>query len=128
MKEMQDSIHPPDWIRIAEKDLQRVKKMLELNDPEASGFFMQQSLEKYLKAFLLHHGWKLKKIHNLYTLLDDAIKHRPTLEKYRGLCERVSGYYFSERYPALIDSELTCEDIEKDINEAEKFINELKME
>ena len=128
MKNSQDSVYPSDWHKIAEKDMQRVKTMLELDDPEAAGFFMQQSLEKYLKAFLLQHRWKLKKLHNLYTLLDTAVVYKPSLEKYRTLCERVSGYYISERYPALVNTELTCEDIEKNIYEAEKFINELTME
>ncbi len=34
----------------------------------------------------------------------------------------VSGYYFTERYPELIESGVTCEDIEKDMKEAEEFI------
>ncbi len=44
------------------------------------------------------------------------------MEKFYDLCERVSGYYFVERYPPLAPSELTSEDIERDIEEAEEFI------
>jgi len=40
MKNSQDSVYPSDWHKIAEKDMQRVKTMLELDDPEAAGFFM----------------------------------------------------------------------------------------
>lgn len=83
-----------------------MKIMLEDEDAGGAGYFLQQSLEKYLKAFLLQKGWSLKKIHTLYTLLDDAVKYNPELEVFRGLCERVSGYYFTERYPSLTEEEL----------------------
>lgn len=48
---LEDSTHPQDWLRIAEKDLARVQVMLDADDPEAAGFYLQQSLEKYLKRF-----------------------------------------------------------------------------
>lgn len=117
-----DSLYPPDWIRVAKKDWQRMKRMFEDEDAEATGYFLQQSLEKYLKAFLLQRGWKLKKIHTLYTLLDEVVKYAPELEVFRGLCERTSGYYLTERYPSLIEEKLSCQEIQKDIQEAEKFI------
>lgn len=95
MRKKENSIYPPDWMKIAKKDWDRMKRMLEDGDAEAAGYFLQQTLEKHLKAFLLKHGWKLKKIHALYTLLDDALKYNASLESFRGLCERVSGYYFA---------------------------------
>ncbi len=58
---MKDSICPADWIKIARKDWRRMKIMLEEGDIEAASYFLQQSLEKYIKAFLLQRGWKLKK-------------------------------------------------------------------
>lgn len=91
------------------------------------GIFSNSPKEKYLKAFLLQHGWKLQKIHALYTLLDEAVKYNPDLESYRDLCERVSGYYFTDRYPALVDTGLTCEDIEKDLEKAKRFIQALSV-
>ena len=113
---------PSDWMIIARKDWNRIFHMLDYDDVEASGVFLQQSLEKYLKAFLLQHGWKLRKIHELDALLDDAVRYNPELENYRDLCERVSGYYLAERYPPLGDFGLRSEDIEKDLNEARKFV------
>jgi len=125
MKKKKNSLYPPDWIKMARKDWQRLNIMLREGDAEGAGYFLQQSLEKYLKAFLLQQGWALKKIHNLYTLLEDAVKYQPVLESFRELCEHVSGYYLTERYPELTPSELTCEDIKKDLKEAEKFIRML---
>ncbi len=70
---------PSDWLRIALKDWNRTRRMLDDQDAEAAGFFLQQSLERFLKAFLLGQGWKLRKIHELDALLDDAVKLKPDL-------------------------------------------------
>lgn len=71
----EESNYPVDWIRIAEKDFNRVRRFLDPNqcDPELAGFCLQQALEKFLKAYLLVRGWKLRRIHNLDTIIDDAI-------------------------------------------------------
>jgi len=116
------SLLPEDWKKVARKDWERIKRNLRDDDAEAAGLYLQQSLEKYLKAFLLQHGWKLRKIHALHDLLSDAVFYSPSLESFRKLCEGVSGYYFADRYPPLIPSELTCQDVEKDMQDAEKFV------
>ena len=125
MTEAKGSIYPDDWINVAKKDWHRMAVLLEDGDPDGAAFFLQQSLEKYLKAFLLGKGWKLRKIHELDTLLDFATEFDAGLEEFRELCERVSGYYYTERYPMVVPSELMTEDIEKDRVEAEKFIHGL---
>ncbi len=114
-----------EWLHIARKDWRRIERNLRARDPEAAAFFLQQSLEKYLKAFLLRQNWNLRKIHDLDALLDEASKSNPDLEEFRDLCERVSGYYLSERYPPLGPSDLSSEDIRKDLNEAQKFVKKM---
>lgn len=125
MKENKDSLIPEDWKKIARKDWKRIKRNLGEDDADAAGYYLQQSLEKYLKAFLLQYGWKLKKIHALHDLLSDAAVYNLSLESFRQLCERVSGYYFVDRYPPLVPSELSCTDVKKDLEEADKFIKTL---
>ncbi len=111
-----------EWLSIARKDWTRIRLMLENDDVDAAALFLQQSVEKYLKAFLLEHGWKLRKIHELDALLDDAAKYKSQLENFRGLCERISGYYFAERYPPLGELDLRSEDVKKALSEAKKFV------
>lgn len=123
MKKYEDSLVPEDWKKVASKDWDRVKRNLRDNDAEAAGFYLQQCLEKYLKAFLLQHGWKLRKIHELHYLLSEAVVYNQSLESFRKLCERVSGYYIADRYPFLISSELSCEDIKNHLAEAQRFIH-----
>ena len=122
MKKDKKIVNIEEWIGIARKDWKRMKRSLRAVDAEAAGFFLQQSLEKYLKAFILKHGWNLRKIHELDTLLDDAAKCNSTLENFRDLCERVSGYYFADRYPPLSLLDLACEDVKKDLKDVRKFI------
>ncbi len=111
-----------DWLKIARKDWRRVQRNLRDRDVEASAFFLQQSLEKFLKAFLLNRKWKLRRVHELDALLDEAVKHQPNLESFRDLCERVSGYYFAERYPPLGTLDLTSRDVKRDLDEARDFV------
>ncbi|MBI2934448.1 MAG: HEPN domain-containing protein [Chloroflexi bacterium] len=124
MNEKEQS-QPQDWRRVAEKDFERAARNLKDDDPEAAGYFLQQSLEKHLKAFLLERGWRLKKTHALHDLLTDAAKYHPSIEEFRSLCERVSGYYLVQRYPPLVSSGLSSEDVRKDIEEAKRFIKAL---
>jgi HEPN domain-containing protein len=122
MKPFKNSQVPEDWKEIARMDWQRVKRNLRDEDAPAAGFYLQQCLEKFLKAFLLTQGWQLKKIHKLDTLLDEAINYRSDLQDFYDLCERVSGYYLADRYPPFGDLGLTCADIEGSLGEAKRFI------
>ncbi len=103
--------YPAEWLRIAEKDWRRVKQLLEDHDPELAGFCLQQSVEKFLKAFLLSHGWQLRKIHDLNALLDDAVIYEQNLENFRDACQTITAFYMAERYPFVIDYGLTEDDI-----------------
>lgn len=98
---MQDkeSHQQKDWYAKARKDFKRVRARLEDGDYEDAAFHLQQALEKYLKGYLLSTGWKLVRVHDLEFLLDEAVKSFPELERFRGICQEVTGYYLVERYP-----------------------------
>ena len=82
-------------------------------------------MEKYLKAFLLAHGWKLKKVHTLQSLLDEAAMFASTLAALRLLCGRVSGFYIRDRYPSVGAEGLQTEDIRREFAEARMLIKTL---
>ena len=125
MKNENGSSISDDWRKIAAKDWDRIKRNLEDRDAEAAGYFLQQALEKYLKAFLIQKGWQLRKIHILHDLLVDVLKYRSDLETFRQLCERVSAYYLADRYPPLTPSELTCGEVERDMQEGRELIQSI---
>lgn len=122
----EESLYPADWVRIAEKDLVRVDRLLDEHDPELAGFCLQQAVEKFFKAFLLSKGWRLRRIHNLDALLDDAITYDASLEKFRSVCQKISAFYFLERYPFLVETGITEEDIRASLDEAKELVENLR--
>lgn len=121
-----DSLYPQDWFRLAAKDFKRAEHLLNLDDPEGAGYHLQQAVEKYLKGFLLSKGWKLKRIHDLEVLLNDALKYEKTLEKSRSLCQKITGYYVIDRYPLPSAPTLTREEVQESLVKAEELIQRLK--
>lgn len=121
-----DSLYPRDWFQIAAKDFKRAEHLLDVDDPEGAGYHLQQAVEKYLKGFLLSKGWRLKRIHDLEVLLNDALKYEVTLEQYRSLCQEISGYYIIDRYPLTSAATLTKQEVQSSMDEAEKLIRRLK--
>lgn len=125
MKERPDSPYADDWLKVARRDWHRIHVMLADRDADGAGVFLQQALEKYLKAFLLSHGWKLKKVHTLQSLLDEAAAFAPDVASLRPVCERVSGFYIGERYPSVGAEDLQLEDVRRELPEARVLIAKL---
>lgn len=122
MFKSKNSVPAFDCLRTARKDWMSIYPMLEEANAEAAGYFLQQSLEYYLMAFLLQNGWKLRKVHELDSLLDDAVKYNSELKIFQDLCKRVSAYYIADGNLPHAALGLTCENIINDIREAEGFI------
>lgn len=95
--------YPDEWFAKAEQDLARVQRRLDEGDTEDAAFHLQQAVEKALKGYLLARGWKLRKIHDVEALLDEAVAGNAALEIFRVLCQQVSGYYLIERYPGVVE-------------------------
>jgi HEPN domain-containing protein len=109
----------------AKRDFERVRARLDDSDLEDTAFHMQQALEKYLKAFLLSRGWKLKRIHDLEELLNEAIKHNREFERFRKTCQKVTGYYLIDRYPFITEapSSKEIQTVLKDGERLSRFIS-----
>jgi HEPN domain-containing protein len=124
----EESLYPKDWLHIAEKDLKRVDTLLADHDPELAGFCLQQAAEKSLKAFLLSKGWELRRIHSLDALLDDAVVYHPALEEFRTVCQKVSAFYFVERYPIVVETNITEDDVRNSLEQLQGLIEKLRKE
>ena len=96
--------------------------MLGHQDGPAAGFFLQQALEKYLKAYLISQGWGLRKTHELDRLLDASLEYAPGLDMFRSLCERVSTYYVVERYPGVAGPGPDPDQVRRDLEEARVLV------
>lgn len=96
-----ESRYAGDWLKIAEQDMERVGKRLAEADSEDAAFRLQQAVEKFLKGFLLAHGWGLKRTHDVSALLTEAVRYDRRLERFRSLCRQIASYYIIERYPTF---------------------------
>ena len=121
-----ESSYPKDWMRIGEKELKRARNLLGLGDLEGAGFNLQQALEKYFKAYLLSRGWKLRRIHDLETLLNEAVVYDVSFEEYRAACQKTTQYYIEERYPLAAASELTEKEMRESLAVTERVIVKIR--
>ena len=128
MPDNKESLYPKDWIEKARKDLRRVKVLLADGDTEGAGFHLQQAIEKYLKAYLLLKGWKLKYIHDLPKLLNYAKDYDSDFERFRIICEQVTEYYTPERYPFTEEILPEEEEIEEVLKKTEELANKIEKE
>jgi HEPN domain-containing protein len=70
--------------------------------------------------------WQLVRIHDLEALLNDALLHDATLEKFRDECIKISGYYMADRYPPLTDNSFSVEDVRQSLAAITPMIEELR--
>lgn len=124
----EESLYPADWLRIADRDLRRADHLLDVHDAEAAGFYLQQAVEKFLKAFLLSKRWKLERIHDLEALLNDALAYDPSLEEFRPVCQKITAFYLVERYPFVTEVGLTEDDVRSSLEQAKRLIERLRIQ
>ena len=68
--------NPQDWILLAEERLQSADALVHSRGVCYSAIeLLQESLERYLKGFLISRNWKLERIHDLNRLLDLCQDH-----------------------------------------------------
>ena len=90
-----------EWTERAKHDLEAGRVLLRYESySDIVLFHAHQAIEKCLKGFLIHHGWKLKKIHDLETLLAEASDFDRTIGDYLDLGRRLTAFYYIERYPS----------------------------
>ena len=120
-----ESLLPDDWHRRGEADLRAAEILLENDgDMQVAAALIQQGVEKHLKGWLLSKGWRLVRMHDLQRLLDDAVALDPTLERYYGLCERLTAFYYVDRYPFVAEPPKAIV-VEEALGEALDFVDSL---
>ena len=89
-----------DWFEYGDDDLEMARIGLERNGPPNTiVFLLQQSVEKYLKAYLIWHTGVLTKTHNLELLIDKASAFNDRIAEFTDLGRRLTATYTLERYP-----------------------------
>jgi len=113
------------WLSVALEDLQAAESLLEQGlSANVAGMLLQQAVEKYLKAYLMFRGWRLKRTHNLSELLNDAIVYDPTFEAFHRVCEEVTKYYVDDRYPDR-RRELTHQEVRASLEQVGPLVDKI---
>lgn len=71
-------------------------------------FACSRQWKSFSKPFL-SHGWPLRRIHDLGALLDEAIIFDASFEDFRAVCQKITAFYFVERYPLVVETGMTEE-------------------
>lgn len=107
---------------MAKKDLDEAEFLFVNRRPaEDVVYFLQQSAEKSLKGYLICQGWKLQKIHDIRTILEEAIKFDKSFEVFIPIAAQLTEFYFKSRYPPWGEMDLTEEEIGEKLSEVKKL-------
>ena len=112
------------WIKKAENDLLAAERELSFDDPvtDAVCFHCQQAVEKYLKAFLVHHQIYFTKTHNIMNLLELCATVDSSFKDRLEDADVLTDYAVEFRYPGV-----SPEPEVKDAKEAFEISIDVKM-
>ncbi len=122
-----ESLRWEDWYAHAERDLQGAILTLQYQGSTGlAAFLLQQATEKYIKGYLLKHGWILKKTHDLEFLLTKASEHDQLFTEFLDFGRILSGAYVESRYPFGPPKDYSNEQIKDWLSQTEKLIAFIK--
>lgn len=95
---------PAEWFRFAEENWQVAERELRYAEPAAHTicFLCQSAAEKYLKGYLIAHGWTLEKTHDITRLLQLCAEYDTTFVALLADGETLNEYITAGRYPGDI--------------------------
>jgi len=92
-----------DLLDAAADDLDTAEKLHYLGKYRYACFFAQQSVEKYLKAYLLYRTDRYPFTHSITKLIKEAMKYDRDFESLLEIrADGLEDYYTGIRYPPLI--------------------------
>lgn len=92
--------NPADWFYAGADRLKIADLAWENEGLTQSGIeLLQESVERYLKGFLIAKGWTLKKTHDLDVLLIAAIGYDTRFDAFKNLADVLTTEFFAQHYP-----------------------------
>jgi HEPN domain-containing protein len=92
--------NPADWFYSA-SDRLKIADLAWANEGlTQSGIeLLQESVERYLKGYLVAKGWTLKRTHDLDVLLIEAKRFDVRFDQFRSLADELTRDFFAQHYP-----------------------------
>src|SRR5438309_11053139 len=95
-----DEANPQDWFLLAAERLSAADVLYAQSGSTYSGIeILQEAVERYLKGFLIAKGWRLRKVHDLTLLNDEAKQIDPRFTAFDDLCESLTEQSWAQHYP-----------------------------
>jgi HEPN domain-containing protein len=116
-----------EWYEYGEEDRINAKLIFNARGAVSGvGLHLQQSVEKYLKGYLIGRGWELIKTHDLELLIDTATGYDERFSKFLGFGRKVSTFYVKDRYPPKPKLDFTVEEMKSLIKTGDRLIGLIK--
>jgi HEPN domain-containing protein len=121
-----DSVRYKEWLEMAKKDMKSAHILFEHEaDFGIVCFHCQQTLEKYLKGYLIFKTGLLEQGHNLIKLCRKAASYDKSFNELIKDCSFVNTFYIETRYPAEDPLSITNEDVLECFSILEKIIDKI---
>jgi len=116
------------WLEKASQDFNLAKLAINANPPflGAVAFLCQQSVEKSIKGFLVFHGKKFRKVHDINELAGPVLEIVSSLDDLLKEADTLTAYAVAYRYPDASKEELTVEKAREAIEITDKVLTEIK--
>jgi HEPN domain-containing protein len=92
--------NPSDWFWLAKERMESADALVQTRGICLSAVeLLQESVERYLKGYLISRGWKLERIHDLNRLLDLSSDHCKGFATFMPLAQSLTEQYWAQHYP-----------------------------
>lgn len=117
-----------EWFERGERDIETAQLLYdEQGYTDMIAYHIQQTVEKYLKGYLVLKGQRPPWVHDLDTLLNLVSETDPDLySPYVDLCEKATRYYLDERYPPGPATDYSREEVKADLDLAWQLVRVIR--
>jgi HEPN domain-containing protein len=92
--------NPYDWFLLADERLRSADILAAQGELSYSAVeLLQEAVERYLKGYLLYHGWKLERIHDLGPLVEAAAAYNSQFAAFDDLAAALTEQFWAQHYP-----------------------------
>ncbi len=92
--------NPADWLRSARTRLHSADLLHPLEGAnEAVIELLQEAAERFLKAYLIGRGWKLRRIHDLGALVAEAVELDARFAAFEDFADSLTDQFWAQHYP-----------------------------
>lgn len=122
-----DENNPEDWYRSGRIRLGSADRLHPLEGTSESVVeLLQESVERFLKGYLISKGWHLSKIHDLGALIAEAEKYDSRFEAFADFADELTDQFWAMHYPGgeFDEQSVDYEELRKRIAELLKILNQ----